>query len=313
MVLGAGMQGTLYGVRLALAGHSVVLVVRGSRAAELRRAGAVIEDALSGERQVARLEVAEAVDAGAQADLCLVTVRREQLAQVLPGLRPASRILRILFFVNHACGSEFLFDAVGRGRTVLGFPGAAGSIEEGIDRYVEIREQPTVIESRAEDLGEILRRAGFRVSRVRDMDSWLRRHAAFVTAISGALYEAGADARRLARDRGRVRHVILGIREAWAAMDQRAVGPAPFALRAIFEWVPLAVAVRYWQRLLGSERGEYYFARHARHAPVEMAALAQDVRELLHGRSAPHLLRLYAAIDRAAGSLRGGCDRRGPS
>ena len=294
------MQGTLFGVRLASAGHSVVLVARGLRAARLRRTGAAIEHALSGRRQVARLRIVESLDPDAQADLCLVTVRREQLEQILPVLQATADIRRILFFVNHACGSEFLFEALGRARTVLGFPGAAGSIEDGIDRYVEVREQPTVIESRAGDLGSILRSAGFRVSLVRDMDSWLRRHAVFVTAVSGALYEVGSDARALAHDSVRVRRFILGIREAWAAMDRRAVGPAPFALRAIFTWAPLPVAVRYWQRLLGSPRGEYYFARHSRHAAVEMAALASDVRELLHGEPAPHLFGLYAAIERSA-------------
>jgi ketopantoate reductase len=45
VVFGAGMQGTLYGVRLASAGHRVILVARGQRAAELRRRGAVIEHA----------------------------------------------------------------------------------------------------------------------------------------------------------------------------------------------------------------------------------------------------------------------------
>jgi 2-dehydropantoate 2-reductase len=300
IVLGAGMQGTLFGVRLASAGHSVVLVARGLRAAQLRRTGAAIEHALSGQRQVATLPIVESLDPNAQADLCLVTVRREQLEQVLPALRATADISRVLFFVNHACGSEFLFEALGHGRTILGFPGAAGSIEDGIDRYVEVREQPTVIESRADDLGEILRSAGFRVSLVRDMDSWLCRHAVFVTAVSGALYEMGSDARALARDNVRVRHFILGIREAWAAMDRRGVGPAPFALRVIFGWAPLPVAVRYWQRLLGSPRGEYYFARHSRHAVMEMAALANDVRELLHGEPAPHLFGLYAAINRSA-------------
>lgn len=139
------------------------------RAAELRRRGAAIEHALSGERQIVPLPVAEALEADARADLCLVTVRREQLAQVLPPLRAARDVDRIVFLVNHACGSEFLFEAVGRHRTILAFPGAAGSIEDGIDRYVEVREQPTVIETQAQDVGEILRSAGFRVSFVRDM------------------------------------------------------------------------------------------------------------------------------------------------
>jgi hypothetical protein len=47
MILGAGVQGTLYGVRLARAGHDVTLIARGKRVEELRQRGAVIEDALS--------------------------------------------------------------------------------------------------------------------------------------------------------------------------------------------------------------------------------------------------------------------------
>ena len=299
IVLGAGMQGTLLGVRLAAAGHTVVLVARGRRAEQLRQSGAIIEHVLSGRRQMIHLEIAETLAADARADLCVVTVRREQLEEVLPFLKAAVGLGRILFFVNHAGGSAWLFDALSRARIILGFPGAAGAIEDGIDRYVEIREQPTVLESCAVDIGEMLRGAGLRVSLVRDMDAWLCRHAAFVTAVSGALYEVGCDAGALASDRVRVRECILGIREAWTVMDYRGVGPAPLALRAIFTWVPLPIAVRYWQRLLGSARGEHYFARHARHAPIEMAALARDVRGMLRGESTPRLSELFAAIDRA--------------
>jgi 2-dehydropantoate 2-reductase len=234
------------------------------------------------------------------ADLCLVTVRREQLPQVLPTLQLAQNVGRFVFLVNHACGSEFLWEPLGRGRTILGFPGAAGSIEDGIDWYVEVREQPTVIETRAQDVAKMLRSAGFRVSFVLDMESWLRRHAVFVTAVSAALYEHGCNARALAQEPTHVRDFIIGIREGWRAMDRRAIGAAPLPLRAIFQWIPLPLAARYWQRLLGSPLGEYYFARHARHAAKEMAALADDVREVIQVEPAPRLLQLYAVIDRAA-------------
>ena len=205
--------------------------------------------------------------------------------------------------VNHACGSGLLLSALDRRRIVLGFPGAAGSIENGIDRYVEVAEQPTVIEATAPDVAAILRDAGFRVSSVRDMDSWLRRHAVFVTAVSGALYEVGGDAHRLSSDRARIQAFIVAIRDGWAAMDRCDVASAPLALRAIFQWVPLPFAVLYWKRLLASPRGEYYFARHTRHAPKEMAALAADVRGLVPIDASPQLQRLYAAIDRAAASV----------
>ena len=42
MIVGAGVQGTLYGVRLARTGHCVTLIARGRRLEELRERGAAI-------------------------------------------------------------------------------------------------------------------------------------------------------------------------------------------------------------------------------------------------------------------------------
>ena len=300
VILGAGMQGTLYGVRLARAGHSVTLIARGRRAEELRNHGAVIEHGLTGRREVEQLPVCERLNADMRANLCLITVRREQIDDVLPALCAADRIDRFLVMVNHACGSSALFAAVGRERIVLGFPGAAGGIENGVDRYVEVAEQRTVIESIAPDVAALLRTAGFQVDLAADMDSWLQRHAVFVTAVSGALYAVGGDAKRLSSDKGQVRNLIIAIRQAWAAMDRHGIAPAPMALRVIFQWAPLQFAIYYWRRLLGSPKGDYYFARHSRHAAKEMAALASDVRTLLVDDAMPQLQQLYAAIDAAA-------------
>jgi ketopantoate reductase len=169
-----------------------------------------------------------------------------------------------------------------------------------VGRYVEIKQQPTVVESSAPDVVSLFRNAGFRVTRVSDMDAWLRRHAVFVTAVAGALYEKGGDAERLAASPEGVSTFIQAVREGWTALDRQHIQAAPVALRTILCWVPLPFAISYWRRLLGSERGDLYFAQHARHAPVEMAALAADVRELLGYVPTPSLDRLYAAIDRAA-------------
>jgi hypothetical protein len=135
------------------------------------------------------------------------------------------------------------------------------------------------------------------------MDSWLRRHAVFVTAVSGALHEIGSDAHRLASDSARIRAFIVAIREGWAAMDRRAIAPAPLGLRAIFQWFPLPFAVLYWKRLLASPRGQYYFARHTRHAAKEMVALAAEGRGLVPNEETSQLQRLYAAIDKAGATI----------
>jgi glycerol-3-phosphate dehydrogenase len=118
MILGAGVQGTLYGVRLARAGHDVTLIARGKRVEELRRE-AVIEDALSARTVRVQLPITGRLTREMHADLCLVAVRREQINEVLPDLMTASAIGRIVFMVNHANGSEQIFKALGRARRAV--------------------------------------------------------------------------------------------------------------------------------------------------------------------------------------------------
>ena len=175
----------------------------------------------------------------------------------------ASSVGRFFFMVNHANGSQEMFKALGRERVVLAFPGAAGSIEGGVVRYTEVSEQPTAVESNARDVVSLFQESGFRVTCIADMDAWLRRHAVFVTAVAGALYEAGGDAGRLAANKEGAGMFILAVREGWSALDRRDVKPAPLALRAILCWVPLPYAVGYWRRFLGSPEGSLYRSSYA--------------------------------------------------
>jgi len=303
LIFGAGVQGTLCSVRLVRAGHDVTLIARGRRAAELREIGATIRDLRSGVTDAVATPVSQTLAPDASADLCFIFVRREQIDEILPAMQAASRVGRFVCMFNHANGSEFLFNALGKQRVVLGFPGAAGSIEDGIVSYLNIPEQPTVIERTAPDVAALLKQAGFRVSLVADMDAWLKRHAVFITAVAGALHLVDGDMRRLAADPSRVREMILAVREGWHALDHLHVAPAPLALRSIFSWVPLPFAVSYWRKLLASDRGEIYFARHGRHAVAEMAVIADDVRGLIGPAPAPNLQMLYDGIDAAAKSL----------
>lgn len=297
IILGAGVQGTVFGVRLAEVGHEITLISRRNRATELHQFGAVIQNALTGETRTASPAVLENLPPELAADLCLVTVRREQIDTVLPDLAQATAIPRIVFMVNHANGSNNLFASLGRPRVVLAFPGIAGSNDDGVVRYVEVSQQHTVVEDDAKDVVSLFRDAGFRVDRVRDVDAWLQRHAVFITAIAGALYEKDCDARRLAADSEAVVRFIRAVREGWEALDRKHITGAPLALRTIFRWVPLRFAVYYWCRLLRSSRGDLYFARHARHAPAEIAAIAADVRSLTADSGTPDLTRLLKAID----------------
>jgi 2-dehydropantoate 2-reductase len=297
VILGAGVQGTVFAVRLAIAGHQVTLISRPERAIELRQGGATIQDLKTMRICTKVLPVLESLPPDFAADVCLITVRREQIETVLPDLAAATTIPRVVFLMNHANGSDNLLTFAGASRTVLAFPGIAGDRESSMIRYLDIPQQHTVVEQRAQDVVSLFRDAGFPVDAVRDMDAWLQRHAVFITAIAGALYENDCDVLSLAQNLEMINRFIVAVREGWAAQDRKGVGPAPFALRTMMYWVPLRLSERYWSRLLASPYGEIYFARHIRHAPAEMASLADDVRNFLREGEAPKLRRLLASID----------------
>jgi ketopantoate reductase len=260
--------------------------------------GAIIEDIRSGRRWRAELPVSEKLEPDCAAELCLVTVLREQLESALP-IFAATQIPRFVFLVNHANGSESLYEALGRKRVVSAFPGFSGGIENNVGYFVEISEQATAVEASAPDIIALFRAAGIRVRSIKDMDAWLRRHAVFITAISGALCAADRDAGKLAHNRDAVKVFILAVREGWRELDRKQIGSAPIPLRAIFEWSPLFIATAYWSRLLAS-RGDDYFARHVRRAAPEMQALGADVLSLIGRAAIPNLRHLYKAISLTA-------------
>ena len=84
IVYGAGVIGTLYAARLQEGGHRVTVVARGQRLADIRRYGLVLEDIVGHGRSTTRVDTIERVDPNDQYDIALISVRRDQVASVVP-------------------------------------------------------------------------------------------------------------------------------------------------------------------------------------------------------------------------------------
>ena len=198
---GAGVIGTLYAAKLQQSGQWVTVLARGQRLADIRRYGLSLENVVTGSRLTTLVDATERLAPEDRYDVALITVRRDQLASVIPALQANRSIPTMLFMLNNPVGSSDPARALGQGRVLLGFPGAGGMLDGQVVRYSLISQQPTTLgevngrsSERARGLAGALKAAGFRTTISGDMDAWLKAHAFFVTAVSGAIYRPAATA-----------------------------------------------------------------------------------------------------------------------
>ncbi|MBI5262980.1 MAG: ketopantoate reductase family protein [Bradyrhizobium sp.] len=308
LVVGAGVIGTIYGGRLALAGHEVTVLVRGRRRAELEAHGLVLEDALSGERRKIAVTSLAELPADPRFDLALVAVRDRQLTSLLPVLDRLEGATEILFFLNCPLRVADLVARYGADRVRFGFPGAGGVHDGERIRYVIVRQQPTTFgpvagqdRARCNSIAQIFGQAGFATALVSDMEAWLKSHAFFVVAICGALYTAGGRSAQLAADTKRLLALISGVREGLNCLRKLGVTPSPAKLR-VMAYLPRPLVVPALRRFFASRLAALAIDGHANAAPDDMCDLARDCRHMIaaSGVSAPTMLSLCAEVERRA-------------
>lgn len=297
LVVGAGVLGSLYAARLAQVGQNVTILARGSRAVELRERGIVLQNAQTGLTTVTRVTVIETLDPDEAFDWVLVLVRNNQLDSVLPRLAASRATPNVIFMVNNAAGPQKMVDALGAGRTVLGFAGAGGTRKEGVVTYTlagklqatTLGELDGRMTPRLMALADALEQAGFAVAISPDMDAWLKTHAVLVTPVALAVYLAGGDHSRLSRTRDGLVLTVRAIREGLTALNRLGIPILPARARVI-AWVPEPVIVALLRPSAASERFDLIAARHANAARDEMAVLAGEVQALIRrsGVSSPN-------------------------
>ena len=302
LVIGAGVIGSVYAVRLQAVGYSVTLLARGPHAGDVRTHGLTLVDAATGQSRTSYVRVVQRLAPDDRYDLALVCVRLDQVATTLPTLSANRHIPLVVFLLNNPTGTTVLMEHLGAERVVLGFSGIGGTREETQMRYVRLRQQPTMpgqvdgqITSRLRQLAAMLERAGFPTTLSHSMDGWLKTHAVFVSCISAALAPEGGDSVQLGQNRARVALMVNATREGVAALQSLGVRVTPFNLPLLFRWMPRWFATRYWQHALQTEVGTLAIAPYANAARAEMSRVAGEILEP-SPVPVPTLQRLLAAL-----------------
>lgn len=308
LVIGAGVIGSVYGGRLALAGHDVTVMARGSRLQAIASGGLKLHDVVSGRGEEAKVAAVSVPSPDAVYDLVLVTVRDAQLPQILPVLDVLAGAPRRLFLVNCPMRVADLVGRYGAERTLFGFAGAGGVHDGEVIRYCAVRQQPTTFGpvagqdgSAAQQMAALFDAAGFATTVVADMDAWLKTHAFLIAAICGALYASGGRSAQLAAEPAKLEWLIGGLREGLRCVTALGLTPSPLRLR-LMTMLPDFILRRLLARLFASDMAAFAIDGHANAAPEDMADLARDCRRMIaaSGVAAPMMLALCERVDRAA-------------
>lgn len=304
LVYGAGNIGSLYAAKLKNAGGDVAILARGKRLSEIREHGILLQEFVSGEETATRVEAVERLAPDDAYDFIFVILPRNRVNEVLPVLAANRNTPSVIFFGNNAGGPEEMIKAIGRERVLLGFPGASAVRSDEYIRFLILdrSEQLTTIgeldgaeSNRIKAIATALQDASFPVSISRNMDAWLKTHAAEISPTVNALYMAGGDIGQLKSNREAIVLMIRAIREGHRVLSSIGVPVTP-SIHMIFRWIPEMLLVAITRRKLDDKAASIKIG-HALGAREEMEAIANEFRELARqsGLTTPAIdqLRLY--------------------
>jgi 2-dehydropantoate 2-reductase len=286
LIIGAGVIGSIFAVKLYEAGCYVALFARSKRLEELTEKGLLYE--IDGKVKKANVRIISKLDNNERFDFIFLTVRYNQIEAALNQLRNNVNS-NIVTMVNNLNGYDKFEEIIGKGRIIPGFPGAGGSIENGILRYMLT---PTIIQkttigetigtrtTRIITLQNILKSAEIPTAISRNMDLWQKSHLALVTALANGIYFDGGDNYTTAENKEALTVISKQLKNNFGKIKAVGIKIEPFKLN-IIRICPVSILNFVISRIFRTKFAEVCIASHAKNAKEEMKLLDSDFREFL--------------------------------
>lgn len=281
LIYGAGVIGSLYGVYLSKSGCDVSLLARGKRLTELCDNGLLYYENKS--LKCANVSIVKKISDDDYFDYIIVTVRAEQLHTALKDLRN-NISPTIVTMVNSLEDYSMWEDLCGKGRILPAFPGAGGSIENGIlnagmtPRIV----QPTTFSEingkaskRLSIFKNLLQKAGIHCKIVSDMHMWQVCHLAMVVPIADAYYMVDK-AKFVYKDKQVMRKTAESLHNNFKKLKSAGIAISPAKMN-LFCLCPIFILSQILPWVYRSQFGEQFMYQHAIKAQSEMTQLHKDL------------------------------------
>ena len=282
LIFGAGVIGSVYAGKLALAGHSVSVLARNKRLTELQLNGLLLSE--NGKDVIkAAVAVISELKTGDIYDYIFITLRKDQLKDAL-SLLAQNQSKNFVFMVNTAEGYSDWIGKIGLERVIPAFPGAGGKVENGIVYYSLTPGfvQPTTlgeingnISQRIIELAKILKNAGFPTSISNKMDSWQKSHVAMVCPLAYGIYFDGGNNYTLAKNKVAISQMNKALKETFSFIKDSGIGVEPPKLN-LFRIAPLWLLNFVMPFVFNTKWAETVISNHALAARSEMEMLFND-------------------------------------
>ncbi len=282
LIFGAGVIGSVYAGKLALAGHRVSVLARNRRLTELQLNGLLLSE--NGKKVVkTNVAIISELKTDDIYDLIFVILRKDQLKDAL-SLLAQNRSKNFVFMVNTAEGYSDWIGKMGFERVIPAFPGAGGKVENGIVYYSLTSRfvQPTTlgeidgkVSPRITELVGILRNAGFPTTISTKMDNWQKSHVAMVCPLAYGIYFDDGNNYTFAKNKMAIIQMNKALKETFSFLKHSGIGVEPAKLN-LFRLVPLCILNYVMPFVFNTKWAETVISNHALAARSEMEMLFND-------------------------------------
>jgi len=279
-----GVIGSLYAVLLSKAGYNITVFARGKRLADLLNNGLRYYN--KGRVEKVDVAVIKKLENNDKYDYIFLPVRSEQLKQALHDLKD-NISPNIVTMTNTLESYVELESFCGENRIIPAFPGAGGSIDNGIlnasltpriiqpTTFAEIGGRKT---DRTHMLAEIFRKSQIPYQIVPDMHNWQISHLGMVVPIADAYYMSNSP-ETVYKDKKIMRETAERMKNNFKILSKhKMLSPFKFNLFII---CPTFLFTAVLKQVFKIPFGHKFMYEHSMNAPQEMRQLHNDFYEYI--------------------------------
>ena len=291
LIYGAGPLGSLYACLLHKAGNDVTILARNEHYNFLKKNGVVLHNEFTQEKIVEKVNVIDSLKKEDDYDLIIVLMRKNSIKNLLPILSENKKVRNFLFIGNNTLGFDEYSKYLPKEKVLFGFPGGGGSRIDHIVHYIDsekpngkrlpitIGEIDGEIKERTTQIKNLFESSGIPVNTVKDIDGWLKYHAAYILPLAGALLKSG-DNYKLADDKSTIKTYIRAVKEAGKVLTAlKYKNQLPTKIKS-FYWNPEWITIKILKLVFKSKFAEIAMMMHVNAAKDEMFELGNEFKTL---------------------------------